>query len=77
MLQRQERYKILDDPEIQLQFVEMQIFIFEIFINRLKELAKEANVSPNYDIYFALMNGCHYMIEILSEWTEQIVSFYS
>ncbi len=72
-----ERHRNLDDTETQLQFVELQIYLLEMFIKRLKEKAKEAVVSANHEIFYSLINGCHYMIETLNEWAEQVVRFFN
>ena len=69
-----ERYKSLPSSATRVQFLSLQFELLEDFRIRVVQVMKEAGNEPCSPIYSAVLNASHYVVRVLREWNEQVVS---
>ncbi|XP_071500381.1 RAD50-interacting protein 1-like isoform X1 [Diadema antillarum] len=72
MLVITERYRSLDSPTHHLRFLDLQLELLDDFRVRLLQVMRQEASNPLGDHYTAMLNGVHYIITVLSEWSEQV-----
>ncbi|ESP04039.1 hypothetical protein LOTGIDRAFT_212244 [Lottia gigantea] len=68
-----DRYKPLPTPTSQLKFLKLQLELLEEFRVRVVQIMKGYTHSPVGEEFTAILNGVHYVIEVLREWSELVV----
>lgn len=63
-----DRYKYLPSPEHRLKFLDMQLELLEDFRIRLVQVMKEVTHDSLGDTFCAILNGVHYITDVLREW---------
>ena len=48
--------------------------LLEYFIKKLEEIGDIESSSLNYKAIYSLLNGSQFIVDILTDWTEQVVS---
>lgn len=69
-----DRYKYLPSPEHRLKFLDMQLELLEDFRIRLVQVMKEVTHDSLGDTFCAILNGVHYITDVLREWCNTTVS---
>ncbi|XP_030840743.1 RAD50-interacting protein 1 isoform X2 [Strongylocentrotus purpuratus] len=67
-----ERYKVLPSPSHHLRFLDLQIDLLDDFRVRLLQVMRQEASNPLGDHYAAILNGVHYIIMVLGEWSDQV-----
>lgn len=67
-----ERYRVLPSPSHHLRFLDLQIDLLDDFRVRLLQVMRLESSNPLGDHYSAILNGVHYIITVLGEWSDQI-----
>ncbi|KAK6169188.1 hypothetical protein SNE40_020286 [Patella caerulea] len=67
-----DRYKPLPTPASQLQFLKLQLELLEEFRVRVVQIMKEYTHNPVGEQFAAILNGVHYVVEVLREWSELV-----
>ncbi|XP_063961152.1 RAD50-interacting protein 1-like isoform X1 [Lytechinus pictus] len=67
-----ERYKVLPSPSHHLRFLDLQIDLLDDFRVRLLQVMRQEASNPLGDHYASILNGVHYIITVLGEWSEQV-----
>lgn len=68
-----DRYRHLLDINHQEQFLDVQLFLLEHFITRLKLESNDNSFAPAGLHYCSVLNAANYTELILQEWSEQVV----
>ena len=68
-----DRYRNLPDVSHQEEFLDVQLFLLDIFISRLTLEAEETSFAPAGLHYCSVLNAANYIELILQEWSEQVV----
>ncbi|XP_022790195.1 RAD50-interacting protein 1-like [Stylophora pistillata] len=68
-----DRYRNLPNVKHQERFLEVQLFLLESFISRLKLEAGETSSAPAGLHYCSVLNTANYVNLILQEWSEQML----
>eukprot|EP00795_Rhopilema_esculentum_P009093 gene9093-16748_t len=67
-----EKYKSFGNTEAQLRFLDLQLMLLEYFIKKLEEIGDIESSSLNYKAIYSLLNGSQFIVDILTDWTEQV-----
>ncbi|XP_033119511.1 RAD50-interacting protein 1-like [Anneissia japonica] len=72
-----DRYKTIPYPSNQLQFLGLQLDLLDDFRVRLLQVAKQEARNPLSTVYCAIINSVNYVIRVLEEWSDQLVTLKS
>lgn len=68
-----DRYKCLPSPVHKLNFLKLQLELFEDFRIRLVQVMKEVVHHPLENMFCAILNAVYYVTEVLTEWSDLLV----
>lgn len=60
-----------------VQFLGLQLELLEDFRIRLVQVMKDAAPAPTAHTHTAVLNAIHYIVQVLKEWSEMVVSMHT